>query len=105
MTDLASGYNSAAATYVGGPLAGQTVTRLGARHPIYRSDDGKPLSPSQGEWISWSPCGETMHLRVRHYVHREVIEGHTICHFYVHASVIAQWQNERSAKTRGSFDG
>lgn len=103
MIGQATGYNSGAATYVGGPLAGQTVARLGTRHPIYRSNDGTPLSPSQGESISWSHGDGTMRLRVRYYAHREIIEDHFVQHFYVHATVVAQWENEHRAKARGSL--
>lgn len=102
MIDQETGYQFSVATYVGGPLAGQTVARLGSRHPIYRSDEGAPLSPSQGEWISWSPGGETMRLQVRYYAHREVIDHHIVRHFYVHATLIEQWENERRATPRST---
>jgi hypothetical protein len=102
MTDQAAGYHLPVATYVGGPLAGQTVARLGSHHPIYRHDEGRPLRPSQGELITWSPCGKTMHLQVRYYAHREVIDDHIVRHFYVHATLIEQWETERRATPRGS---
>ena len=102
MIDQDTGCHSPVATYVGGPLAGQTVARVGSRHPIYRSDEGAPLRPSQGEWISWSPCGKTMRLRVRYYAHREVIDDHIMRHFYVHATRIDQWETKRWATHRST---
>ena len=105
MTDQEIGDNFGFATYVGGPLAGLTVAASGARHPIYRSDKGTPLSPEQGEWISWSSGGDAVRLRVRHYAHREIIEDCIVRHFYVHATVLAQWENERRAKRHRSLRG
>lgn len=103
MIDQETGCHLPVATYIGGPLAGQTVARLGSHHPIYRSDKGTPLSPSQGQLISWSPCGKTMRLQVRYYAHREVIDGHIVRHFYVHATLIEQWETQRRATPRGSL--
>lgn len=103
MIDQAAEYHPPVATYVGGPLADQTVARLGSHHPIYRSDEGTPLSPSQGELISWSPDRKTMRLQVRYYAHREVIDGHIVRHFYVHASLIEQWEAQRRSTPRGSL--
>ena len=45
MIDQETGCHLLAATYIGGPLAGQTVARLGSHHPIYRSDEDAPLRP------------------------------------------------------------
>jgi hypothetical protein len=102
MTGQKIGANTVVATYVGGPLAGQSVTAPGTRHPIYRSDKGTPLNPAYGDWISWSPGGHTIHLRVLHYAHREIIDDHIVRHFYIHATVLPQWENERRAKPHRS---
>lgn len=37
------------ATYIGGPLDGQTATRRGTRWSAYRDDSGQPIAASRGD--------------------------------------------------------
>lgn len=72
------------ATYVGGPLAGQTVTKPGpGGWATYRGDDGLPIPTHRGDREFCSFAGR--HLR-RYYVHEVTAQGAV----YVHATVVKE---------------
>jgi hypothetical protein len=76
------------ATFVGGPLGGQAVTKTGrGRWPIYRDDAGRPIRTSQGDRQFCTFAGRPMRC---HYLHQtSPYDGSNV---YVHATVFDYWR-------------
>ncbi|MER5263072.1 hypothetical protein ABTZ99_13485 [Actinosynnema sp. NPDC002837] len=77
------------ATYLGGPLDGQQVSRTSGPFPLYRDDDGNPMNPRDGD------RGLLAHLAdgaASFYTRRLVdADATTVTHAYVHTTALIGW--------------
>jgi hypothetical protein len=76
------------ATFVGGPLAGQTLTKTSpGRWPVYRDDTGQPIRTRQGDRQFCTFAGRPLR---RYYLHQA--NPHDGSSVYVHATIFDSWR-------------